>query len=186
MLISPIEISNRPKPKGSSLLEMLVVIALLGMLMMLSVPTFTSLLKSTVDKELDRLTGVVRMVRNESILKRRQMRVVFDLQENSYVVEEQVAGGGYSPRADPKILRNHVLDERLKFVDLYVYGKLYTRPTGENRGATENLVPVVIDASGLVDPFYLHLVDGDQVWTVKAAGLTGKISVEEGYVEPRE
>ena len=167
------------------MLELLVVITLLALVMMMSVPAFTSLLQNSVDKELERLRGVVRLMRNEAILKRRPMRLVFDLAENSYSVEERTDFGEFAPRTDHKILRPHSFGQ-LKLLDVVVYGNRYEEPKEQDSdGERRHLVPVVVDVSGLVDPFQIHLSDGDQSWTLKVSGLAARITVEEGYVEPR-
>ena len=185
MRISPTRISKGNRLRGFSMLELLVVITLLSVVMLMSVPAFTGLLQSSVDKELERLRGVVRLLRNEAILKRREMRLVFDLAENGYLVEERAENGEYYPRTDHKILNPHKLDP-LELREVVVYGSRYEEVLDQDMDGDErHRIPVVIDVSGFVDPFQIHLVNGDESWTLKVAGLAAKITVEKGYVEPR-
>ena len=184
MRTSPTGTSSRGHLRGFSILELLIVITLLSLVMMMSVPAFTSLLQNSVDKELERLRGVVRLVRNEAILKRKTMRLVFDMSSNSYSVEERTDFGEFVPRDDHKILRSHNISP-LELREVVVYGNRYEEtPEQDSDGEKRHLIPVVIDISGLVDPFQIHLSDGDQSWTLKVSGLAARITVEEGYVEP--
>lgn len=154
----------------------MLVLALLGLTMMLAVPAFQSLLQNSLDREINRLSGVLRMVRNEAVLTRKTFRLVFDLKERRYSVEEKTSFGNFVPRQDPKVLRPHQFPDTFVLTDMVVLGNRFER-------LRDTLIPITINTSGFVHPFLLHFTQDGKPWTLKVKGFTAKITLEAGDVD---
>ncbi len=163
---------------GITLVELMVVLLLLSLMAFLAVPAFQNLLQGPLDSEIKRLTGVMRLLRNEAVLTRTRFRLVFDLKRARYTVEERTRSGEFSERKEPKVLRPHQLPASFRLKDVVIYGRVRERKR-------DAVVPITIDASGFIDPFLLHFSEGGKDWTLKVLGFTGRVALEEGYVDYR-
>jgi len=157
----------------------MLVIALLGIIMLLALPAFQSLLQGDLEREMTRLTGVVRMIRNEAVLTRRPFRIVFDLKEGAYAVEQRDSFGRYFQRNEPKSLKPHKLPASIVLRDMKVFGSRFER-------LREQPVPVAINSSGFIQPFLLHFTEDGKLWTLKVEGFTGDMKLEAGDVDFEE
>ena len=158
---------------------MMLVLTLLAVVMFLAVPTFQTLLQDTVDKEIGRLTGVLHLVRSEAILSRKSFRLMVDMKEGRYSVEERSPAGGYVTREEPRALRPYDLPDGFKLKGIIIFGNRFERRRADK-------VPVVINASGFIDPFSLHFKVNGKDWTLKVSGFSPRIKLEEGDVEFRQ
>ncbi len=156
---------------------MMIVMTLLALVMFLALPAFQNLVQSSLDKEINRLTGVVRLLRNEAILTRKPFRLVFDMKKGNYSVQEKI-DGKYELRSDPKILDLHQFPSSFVLNDIVVFGKRYNR-------MEDHQVPINIDSSGFLDSFLIHFTASGKTWTLKVSGFTAKMALEEGHVEYR-
>jgi len=157
----------------------MVVIAVIAVVMGVLLPAFAGLMQGTREQEMRRIAGVLRLIRNEAVLARRNFRLVFDLDEGGYRVEQQGGDGAYYPRNDPESLRPHTFPEAFAVQDLMLFGS-------DEQTFREGLVAVAVDRSGFVDPFLLHAeVDGEP-WTLKVTGFTARVTMESGYVQELE
>ncbi|MBI3994079.1 MAG: hypothetical protein HY342_12465 [Candidatus Lambdaproteobacteria bacterium] len=172
---------NGPRPalSGVTLLELMLVLGLLTLLLVLVTPTFLNMLQGERERETTRLTRMLRVVRNEAVLTGRRQRVWFDLKANAYEFEQEV-DGFFEVYERPRMMRPHPLPEGLRMVDLMTVGENSER-------IRDRRVPILIDHSGYMDPFLLHLHQGTEPFTVRADGLSGRIEVLSGDVtEMRE
>lgn len=159
--------------KGTTFLEVMVVMVVLSLIMFMALPAFQSIMASAVEEESNRLASVIRMLRNEAVLNRRNFRLVLNLKEGDYKVEEKQTTGNYTERVDPKELRAHQFPKGFQFSDAKMLGDEFS-PDGVA------IMPVHIDSSGFIDPFVLHFTDRDTPWTFRVAGFIGKIELLEG------
>ncbi len=161
--------------RAFSLLEMLLVLGLLAVLMFITLPALQNLLQGQLTREVNRLTSVIRVLRNEAILTRNTFRLVFDFQANAYSVEQATPSGEFGQRRDPSILAPHRLPTDFKLQDVMLFGDL-------EHPLSEKPVPVVLDASGFMDPFLLHFVAGGAPYTIRVSGFTAELHLLPGYV----
>lgn len=162
----------------------MLVLGLLVVLMALAMPTFQNLLQSTLQQEVNRLTGVVRLLRNEAVLTNTRYRLMLDLEEGRYSVERQDELGSFVPVSDPRVLSPHAFPRQFVLQDVLLLGKLY-RPEESGLSEPEPL-PVVVDASGYVDPFLLHFTHDEEAYTIRVSGFTGRVELLTGRVEELE
>ena len=173
----PARICRRGRPAGGfTLLELLFVLSLMGLLMFLAVPTFENLLQDNLEQEVNRLSGVIRLLRNEAVLTNTRFRLMVDLDKGGYHVEEQDQYGAFVIRQQPRALVPHAFPESIEIQDIMIFGEV-------SRKEPEQIVPILIDPSGYVDPFFLHFKNGDQEYTLRVSGFTGKVELLEGYLD---
>ena len=152
------------------------VLGLLALVMFLALPALQNLLEGSLQREVRRLSGVVRLLRNEAVLTNSRFRLMFDLDKGEYRVEQRDEFGDYEQRDDPKELRPHAFPSSFDIKDLVLFGEV-------SRAEPETVVPIIIDSSGYVDPFLLHFSDGAAEYTLRVTGFTGRIDLVEGYVD---
>ena len=178
-LTYPAKTSNQKPVKrrgGFTFLEIVLVVMLLAIMMTLAVPAFQSLMESSLQREVRRLRTVVHLLRNDAVLGKRRFRLLVDLKEKSYSVEERISDGSYVPREEPRLLRTHKIADVVDLKDMVLYGDTSNK-------LTDDIVPIIIDSSGFVDPFLLHMAVGDKDWTLRVSGFTGHTDLLEGYVD---
>ena len=163
------------KPGGFSLIELLLVLMLMGMVMFLALPAFQNMLEGRLQQETNRMSGLIRLLRNEAVLERSNFRIQMDLDMGKYWPEVRSSTGDYGPKEGHSLLRPHEMPPAVRMEKLFMFGK-------EMRIEKEKPISIRIDASGFVDPFLLHLLDGENPYTLKVTGFTGKVSLVEGHV----
>ncbi len=161
---------------GITLIELLVVLGLTATVMMLAVPTFQNLLQGTLDREVNHLASVIRMLRNEAVLGNNHFRLMVNLKENKIYVEKRDLQGNYYLLEQPKVLRSHTFPSSMTLRDVTLFGKVI-RPDDKKP------VPIRIDPTGYIDPFLLHFKDGSNDYTLRVAGFTGRVKLVSGYVD---
>lgn len=170
--------SARPRrgdsASGFTLIELLLVMGLLSLTLVLVTPTFFSMFKGDRDREMSRLVRVMRMARNEAILTGRRHRIWFDLKAHRYEFEQEI-DGAFVAYERPRIMRAHALPTALRMVDVIIVGE------GSER-IRDQRVPIIIDNSGYMDPFMLHVREGQEIITVRSNGLAGRFEVLPGDV----
>lgn len=180
MRTSPTSNSNKgTAPAGFTIIELMLVLVLLVVVMSLAIPTFQVLLQDSLEKEVSRLGGVIRLVRNEAILTRTSFRIMFDLKEASYAVEEEDQFGRFLPRDDPKLFRPHTLPDSIELKDLMVYGSRFDKKYDKQ-------VPIMVNVAGFVDPFSLQLFIDGKPWTIQLKGFSASIKLKEGLTELKQ
>lgn len=166
--------SRAHRASAFTLVELVLIMALLGAVLFLVLPSFQSLLQGTVEKEVNRLTGVIRLLRNEAVLTRRPYRLVIDLKQHEYVVEERTLDGKYVAVTRPPLLAKHAFPPAFQVKDLILNGN--TRyPLVERR------VEIALDASGFMDPFALRFAVDGVKYTLAVSGFTAEVSLKEGH-----
>ena len=172
----PARISRRPRPAGFTVVELVLVLMLLGVILLLGIPAFQNLLQNTLQAEAGRLAGVIRLLRNEAVLTRSTYRLLLDLRQGAYSVQRLDDAGAYRDVTDPRVLAPHALPTQVKVVALTLLGRTYRPDEPEP-------LPVQVDSSGYLDPFLLWLTHGDEDFTLRVSGFTGKVELLDGHVE---
>jgi type II secretory pathway pseudopilin PulG len=157
-------------------MELLLVLALTSIIMLIALPAFQNLLQSTLQQEVNRLSGVIRLLRNEAVLTTTRYRLMLFLKENRYYVERQDEQGTYATVTDTPVLAPHRWPSNLEMQELLLLGKVYH--TDEQQAT-----PVLVDESGYVDPFILHFSSGGDDYSLRVSGFTGHVELVNGHVE---
>jgi type II secretory pathway pseudopilin PulG len=157
-------------------MELLLVLALLSVMMLIALPAFQNLLQSSLQQEINRISGVIRLLRNEAVLTNTRYRLMLQLKENRYFVERQDDTGLYVKVDDPRVLAPHRLPGSLQVQHLLLLGHVYDTDEAEP-------VPILVDSSGYIDPFLLQFTQDGADYTLRVSGFTGRVELVTGYVQ---
>ena len=166
----PARISEPHPPRGVILVELIVVLALIGVLLLIVAPNFQRMLQSPLEAETGRLAGMIRALRNEAVLSGARFRLMMDLREQSYFVEMMSQTGEFI-QTDREYLRRRRLPESMELEALELMGDTI-RPERNIKP-----VPIFIDTSGAIDPFTLHLKYQGEGYAFRVRGFTGKVDL---------
>jgi len=151
--------------RGFSILEMVVVLALIGLIAAMVVPRVGLLDGVQLKASARNLSGTIRLTYATAVMKRTAHRIVFDLSEQTYRVEEQ-SGEEWTGVADPmlgeRVLPGNVMFKKVEVMDRYCESfceeYLYFTPGG------------YVEEAAL----YLTLDGDDRVFTVFTRPMTGR------------
>lgn len=107
---------NRPsfyrRIPGFSLLELMVVVAIIGGLILIAVPSLRALGGLDLKKEIMKIAGLTNEVYDRASILGKTHRVVFDLDEHKYWVEEKE--GDVVGEINPELGYDELMRERIK------------------------------------------------------------------------
>ena len=166
----PARTSRAGRAPGFTLIELMLVLVLLAIMLFLALPAFQSLVQSTTEREVNRLTSLIRLLRNEAVLTRRPYRLVFDLKQREYFVEELSLNGQLVEQTDPAILRRHRLPPSFQVKDIVLNGDT-RHPMADRR------VDLTLDTSGFMDPFALRFTVDGTYYVLEVAGFTSDVNL---------
>lgn len=152
---------SRGAPRGFTLIEVGVMLAVAVMLATIAIPTLNSISGATARASVSKLAANIRATRGKAAVSGQTCRVVFDLDANTYSVE---CADGYATVAYERELGGRsqsVLDrdeELLAEEDL-------SRLTDEERTKLEILRKTQFAAKATMEPQTLEGVTLDNVWT---------------------
>ena len=164
------------RPRGFTLLEMMVVMGLMALIFFIALPAFQNMLQGPLQREVNRLSGVLRLVRTEAVLTRSRFQLVFDLKKRQYRVDEALNDGSYAARQDPPQFSQHVFPPSFRLRDIVLFGE-------GGRRLSDQEVPILIDGSGFVVPFLLHFDEDSKPYTLKVRGFSGAAELVQGHVD---
>jgi competence protein ComGC len=176
--------SNHPKLKthnsvrGFTFLEILVVITLVVLMMGMAVPQFFAMFSKAHEVEYKHLKIVLKMLRNDAVLKSTSYCLLFDLKNQQMMVSAEDSTGKCSDEFlnEPKLLKPHVFPEELSLRE--------AKPAESNYlslGTATDLLEVHINSSGFVTPFLLlfSVPDSSKHWQIESRGIMGKLELSE-------
>ena len=163
---------------GFTFLEILVVITLVVLLMGMAVPQFFAMFSKAHEVEYKHLKIVLKMLRNDAVLKSTSYCMLFDLKKQQMMVSAEDPTGKCSEDflQEPKLLKTHIFPEDFS---------LHEAKTGESNylssGVDADLLEVHINSSGFVTPFFLQFSEPDssKSWQIESRGIMGKLELSE-------
>lgn len=160
---------------GFTLLELLVVCALIGMLLMTGVPAFRdAVINDTLRSDSRKLIGYINVVRDKGLREQRSYLLIFDLAENRvYHRPEEENASGETPEDEKKILR---------FSDNVSIRDLWTKSDGT---LDSGQVELWVSRQGYLDRSVIHLEndDGEGI-SLLISSFLPDVEVRDGYYEP--
>jgi general secretion pathway protein H len=197
--------TSKKKKSGFTLIEILIVMALVAIIMTLVVPNATLALKMNIQNSARELASTIRSTYDESILKGRVHRMVFDLSNGEYWVE--IGEKDFLMRTEEQEEEETRRQERISFKKdkkpespfAMVTSKSALRrgkkklPTGvvfkdimtsrSKAALTEGLVYAHFFPHGFVEKLVVHVKDRfGRESSVLVNPITGKSKVYERYV----
>ena len=90
--------------KGFSLVELLIVIALIAIIGAIAVPNFTKMRDNSNLKEAAReISGDIQLYKQQAVAENRRFRMVFDVDNNDYTVQRETTSGWENVIANKKV-----------------------------------------------------------------------------------
>jgi len=161
------------KQVGFTLLELLVVLAVLSVMTAIVLPRLPASEATALKRSAKGLAALLRTIDNEATTRKATYRLTFDLGLEQLRVKE-MRGGEETAPGDVRLARP-VLVEGVAFEDVRM-PRLGTVTSGQ--------VQLDVGPGGLNEFLTVHLVSpAGKQWTVMAFPQTGKVTAGEGYVE---
>ena len=169
---------NCQRLKGFTFLEILVVLTLGILLMGMVVPQFFALFSKAHESEFKHLSSVLKMLRNDAVLKSTAYCLLFDLKTQQMMTTEEDESGkcGKDILENPKVLKPHDFPEDLSLSNANLVSDEFF-----SSGTASDLLEVHINRSGFVSPFFLvySLLDSSKSWIIESKGIMGKLQLRE-------
>lgn len=129
---------------GFSLLELMVVVVLIGGLILIAIPSLRALTSLDIKKEITKIAGLASEVYDRAAIMGKTHRIVFDMDEQKYWVEEKEGEIGdinpelgYEELMKEQIKKNLLKDEKDKFMPSF---KAAEGSLGEKQDLPANVV----------------------------------------------
>jgi general secretion pathway protein H len=165
------------KKEGFTLIELMIVIAVLGVMITLVIPRLGELGEANMKRSARHLTGMIRFLRDESEARKTVYRLRFDVQGGRYWAEVMVLTSDKSVEFRP--LKSSIGSE----------GSLSGQTTFRDVQAASHPDDPYIQFTpdGWVENAAIHLRNGDgKDFTLLVNPLMGSTELREGYIEERE
>ena len=163
---------------GFTFLEILVVITLVVLLIGMAVPQFFAMFSKAHEVEYKHLKIVLKMLRNDAVLKSTSYCLLFDLKNQQMMVSAEDPTGKCSEDflQEPKLLKTHIFPEEFRLLE--------AKPAESNylsSGGAADLLVVHINSSGFVTPFFLQFSEPDssKSWQIESRGIMGELELSE-------
>ncbi|MFC1534075.1 Tfp pilus assembly protein FimT/FimU [Thermodesulfobacteriota bacterium] len=159
--------------KGYTLIELIVVIALIGLVMSLTVPRFQSaILTDDLKGTTRKITGLIRTLRNEAIREQKTFYLKFDLESNRFwidypaMTEEERGLKRESASSFPA---------GVQILDIWYRGE-GKKMSGE--------MSILFSKRGYIQPSIIHLGSEDgRKYTLVLSPFLGRVKILEDYVD---
>lgn len=105
--------ARRSRARGFTLIEILIVLAIIGMVMGLGLPAISRVTYQRLNSTTRQFAGLVKTLRNDAILLNSVHRLAFDFDEGQYWVEQQQQAGALldDPLSPPPEKKKRMKDE---------------------------------------------------------------------------
>jgi len=166
-------ISPSNSTKGYTLIELVVVVALLGLFLGLAVPRLRyGLVTDDLKATTRRMVGLVGEVRNEAIREQRVYLVHLDLESNRLWIEYAGMGEEARALAQEQAL---VFPRGVRFLDVW--------RRGEGKQA-QGEITLHFSKKGYVEQTFIHLgADDGRAFTLTLSPFLGTVKIYDKYVD---
>lgn len=162
---------NRKSEVGFTLLEIVIVVAVLALFVGLAAPKLPDLAGTRIHRNARRISMILQIARSRAVSLRRYYRLEIDLDQNSASVSYYGPEGTYIP--DDEVRQVRLQDGIISDVVNAGDGKVL-----EGTGL------VRISPRGFIEPALIHIRDEqERVVTVAPSPVSGRVQIEEGYTD---
>ena len=164
--------------KGYTFLEILIVLTLITLIVGSVTPNFMVFFSKTHETVFKRLKSVIKILRNDAIIKNNSYCIIFDLKKQSMITTKQnLQGRCFGDHLqEPNILNPYFFEEELILKE----ARLSENDLTSNLIYTDFLT-IKINSSGFVTPFFLKFSSKDlaKYWIIKSVGIMGNLNLIE-------
>ena len=156
---------------GFTLLEIVIVVAVLALFVGLAVPRLPDIAGTRIHQNARKVSMMLQLTRSRAVSLRRYYRVEMDLDTNSMSVSYFGPEGTYIP--DDEVRQVRLRDGIISDVVNTSEGKIL-----------EGTGWVRISPRGFIEPAVIHIGDGQQrVVTVTPSPVSGRVRIQDGYID---
>jgi prepilin-type N-terminal cleavage/methylation domain-containing protein len=199
----------RLKNEGFSLIELMIVVAILGLVGLIAVPSISNTFRFSVQSSAREIATLIKDASNSAQITGRVHRMAYDLKNQQYWVEstgemtllkseESVAldkegSGRFSRKSESDedqsnggFRQESLLTKKKRSLPVGVHFKdVYTEQSEEP--IIEGIAYTHIFPQGLTEKTLIHIEDtGKNQISLVVSNLLGRCSVEGRYIEPKE
>ena len=200
----------RLNARGMTLIEIMIVVAIIGGMMALAVTILVPGNEQKVQDETVKLAGTIKYLFDEAAVKNRYFRIVFNIDDRTYRIESSTEpflvaleddekksstfdkpaptgepqgspdAEGFTEEAEDILIRPVKLPSGVKYKDILVMHAKAPQDSG--------IVYLYFFPNGYVEPVIVNLTDDDEesVYSLEVNPLTGKAKIRDGYYEMKE
>ncbi len=168
---------------GFTMLELTVVMLIMIILLGVSLPNFSNLFESNLEKETHRIAAIIDELRLQAILKSENYQLVFDTNKSEYQVfttdpQDSSITNPHEKYRTPIKLTPPI---ELTKISTEMEEETTTRRFGGEKLEFDKIFGrqyiFRIDSSGFIDLFTLNLKDEDKVIALTVENIMGEISI---------
>ena len=164
---------------GFTLLEIMIVLAIIGAILAIAIPKFGSVFETNMKSAIRRLTGTVKFCFHEAIIKQSVLRLNLDPVTGEYwptILVMTGDGTGQFMGADDELIKRAQLPGGIRFMDIVTPHDTFKKE--------EDAAFITFYPTGYVERTVIHLIDDEgRRYTLVLQPLTADVEILDGYVD---
>lgn len=173
--------TGKNKPRGFSLLEIMVVLLLIGVFTAIAIPTFRSITGSKLKSTANQLQGLIRDTYARASLSGKTCRIVFDMDKKVYWVEESANDDKREWERDPdfKAVEDELGKKQKLPEDIY-FRSIWIDRFEERAGKGQ--IALYFFPDGYTEEAQIVIADdpaGKRLYNLVVEPLTGAVVIED-------
>ncbi len=158
--------NNDSTGQGFTLIELVIVLAVISLLLGLAVPTISSLSRNDLRSTAASMAEIVRHGRNQAIMTARKWEVEVDLKQGIFLTRPAKGKG--------------MQLQRVTRGDVRIASILFPDRAKDGEETTQGRATIHILQRGLVEPAIIVLRDGERQLRLSVVPFTGRLRIEDG------
>jgi general secretion pathway protein H len=171
--------SSLKPSSGFTLLEIMIVMAIIGAIMAIAIPKFGSVFETNMKGAIRRFSGTVLFCFHESVIKQSVIRLNVDPVTGEYwpsILVTTGEGTGQFVGTDENIIKRAQLPEGIRFLDVVTPHDTFKKE--------EDAAFITFYPTGYVERTLIHLIDMEgRQYSLVIQPLTGDVEILDGYVD---
>jgi len=164
---------KRKGRSGFTLLELLAVLLVIGVILGLAIPRVSSLTRTNLRTQARLLSGSIRLTYNLAVMNKKNFRISFDLDQQSYQIEVR-NGKEYVP-VTSEILKPRTLPDGVWIREVMIADRVCQHDCLKEY--------IYFSPYGYVEEAAIYLTNDNetQAYTLLTQPMTGKVLVKDGH-----